>query len=247
MQILSRNELEQIANKKGIKKYKNMSKEGLLISLWKSEQSIVELCKSKSNGIGIEEIKRKFNMIRNKFSKEKIKEIRKKFHKKEKIDKYFGEEEKKNETKQEEREKKHYTKELKKVEEFLKKLEEDINRLEKHRYRDNGDLDYKGIRQIENLFNKIDEDYYKPIKTKGAFNNNYIEYESRGDKDKRSSIKGYLYKIMSYLKNMTNNLKATIRDSNDLSGEWKIQLAVRINFCFFFRPRKKSYNGLKKW
>ena len=33
MQILSRNELEQIANKGGIKKYKNMSKEGLLISL----------------------------------------------------------------------------------------------------------------------------------------------------------------------------------------------------------------------
>ena len=43
MQILSRNELEKTAKKRSIKKYKNMSKEGLLISLLKSEQSIAEL------------------------------------------------------------------------------------------------------------------------------------------------------------------------------------------------------------
>ena len=58
----------------------------------------------------------------------------------------------------------------------MKKLEKNINILEKHRYRDNDDLDYKGTRQIENLSNEINDDYYKPIKTKGAFNNNYIEY-----------------------------------------------------------------------
>ena len=72
-----------------------MSKEGLLISLSKSEQSIAELCKSKSNSIGIEEVKKKFNVLRNNFSKEEIKEIRKRFYKKEKIDKYFREQEKK--------------------------------------------------------------------------------------------------------------------------------------------------------
>ena len=48
------------------------------------------------------------------------------------------------------------------------------------------------IRNIENLFNenllnrvalnKIEKDYYKPIKTKSAFNNNYIEYETKGEK-----------------------------------------------------------------
>ena len=98
MQNLSRNELEQIANKRGIKKYKNMSKEVLLISLLKSQQSITELRKSKSNSIKIEEIK-KFNVLRNNFSREKIKEIRKKIHKEERIDKYFREqEEKKNKT-----------------------------------------------------------------------------------------------------------------------------------------------------
>ena len=50
------------------------------------------------------------------------------------------------------------------------------------------------MRDIENLFNenllnifalnKIDQDHNKPIKTKSAFNNNYIGYESKGDKDK---------------------------------------------------------------
>ena len=101
MQNLSRNELEQIANKRGIKKYKNMSKEVLLISLLKSQQSITELRKSKSNSIKIEEIK-KFNVLRNNFSREKIKEIRKKNYKKEKIDEWFT----KQETEQEERDKK---------------------------------------------------------------------------------------------------------------------------------------------
>ena len=41
------------------------------------------------------------------------------------------------------------------------------------------------MRDVKDLFNfSIDEDYCKPITTKGAFNNNYIQYESKGDKDK---------------------------------------------------------------
>ena len=40
MQNLSQNELEQIAKTRHIKNYKNMSKEELVISLLKSEQSI---------------------------------------------------------------------------------------------------------------------------------------------------------------------------------------------------------------
>ena len=72
-----------------------MSKEELSISLLKSEPSIAELHKSKSNNIGIEEIKKKFNVLRNNFSREKIKWIRKKLHKKEKIDEYFSKQEKK--------------------------------------------------------------------------------------------------------------------------------------------------------
>ena len=43
---------------------------------------------------------------------------------------------------------------------------------------------------------------------------------------------------MAYLKNMINNHKATIRDSNDLSKEWKIQLIMWINFVSSLDPRK---------
>ena len=62
----------------------NVSKEGLLISILKSGQSIDELRKSKSNSIGIEEIKNKFNILRNNLSKKEIKKIRKKIYRKEK-------------------------------------------------------------------------------------------------------------------------------------------------------------------
>ena len=37
------------------------------------------------------------------------------------------------------------------------------------------DRDYKGIRDMENLFVKVaEEGYYKTVKTKSAFNGNYI-------------------------------------------------------------------------
>ena len=48
---------------------------------------------------------------------------------------------------------------------------------------------------MRNLFNlSIDEDYYKPIRTTDVLNtmNNYIEYESKGDKDQILPIKEYL-------------------------------------------------------
>ena len=70
-----------------IKNYKNMSKEGLLIALLKLERSLV---KNKSNNAKIKETKKNFNELRNKFSKSKVKKIRK-----EKIEQYFNELEKK--------------------------------------------------------------------------------------------------------------------------------------------------------
>ena len=46
---------------------------------------------------------------------------------------------------------------------------------------------------------------------------------------------------MPYLEKMINNHQAPIRDSNgiikdELSGEWKIQLTMRINFVFSLHP-----------
>ena len=72
-----------------------MSKEGLLISLLKSEQSIAELRKSEDNNAEIKEIKEKFNVLRNRFSKEEIKKIRKNVHCREEINEYLKELEKK--------------------------------------------------------------------------------------------------------------------------------------------------------
>ena len=188
MNNLLQNKLKQIAKTRRIKNYKDMWKEDLLIALLKSNQSHAELRRNEDNNAKIKETKKIFNELRNNFSKEEIKKIRRKFYFTESIDEYLKELEQKDSlTKQEKQEKKRYTKKLQKAEEFFKKLKEDLNRLEKHQYNDNEDLDYKGIRQIENLFDKIDEDYYKPIKTNGAFNNSYMEYENRGDKDRRLS------------------------------------------------------------
>ena len=57
------------------------------------------------------------------------------------------------------------------------------------------------------------KDYYKPIKTNDAFNSNYIEYESKGDKNKTLSVKEYLNMIRSYLRDIINDHKT--------QGEWK--------------------------
>ena len=66
----------------------------------------------------------------------------------------------------------------------------------------------------------IREDYYKPIIVNSTSNNNYIQYESRGDKI--LTIKEYLSRIEQYLVDMINDYKN--------KGEWKIQLTAEINF-----------------
>ena len=55
-----------------------------------------------------------------------------------------------------------------------------------------------------------------------AFKWNYIEYESKRDKDKTVSIKEYLNRIRPYLVDIINNHKT--------QGKWEIQLTVAINF-----------------
>ena len=60
----------------------------------------------------------------------------------------------------------------------------------------------------------IDEDYYKPIITNGAFNYNYIKYESKGNKDKVLTPSEYLNMIRPYLSDIINDHKT--------QGEWRI-------------------------
>ena len=53
----------------------------------------------------------------------------------------------------------------------------------------------------------VDKNYYKPIRTNSAFNVNYIEYESKGDKDKTLSNIDYLKMIRPYFGDIINNYK----------------------------------------
>ena len=85
-------------------------------------------------------------------------------------------------------------------------MEERLFKLNK--YYNSDDTEYKGIRV--NLFNGVafnrstDEDYCKPIKTNSAFNGNYIDYQSKGDKNKNSSPRGYFDMIRPYLSDIIN-------------------------------------------
>ena len=97
----------------------------------------------------------------------------------------------------------------------IKGTQKSIYNLKK--YHDYDDTKYQG-----NLFSTVDEDYYKPIKTKSAFNNNYIEYESKAVKDDNLSPKEYLDIIRPYLRDMINDHKTR--------AEWKIQLAMQFSF-----------------
>ena len=75
----------------------------------------------------------------------------------------------------------------KKIYDHLAKLAKTLDKKEEYKYHDRDDLDYYGIRDIENLFDNNNDnfsDYYKPILIESSFKNNYKYYESRGDKDK---------------------------------------------------------------
>ena len=76
----------------------------------------------------------------------------------------------------------------KEIHDHLVELVNTLNKKETYQYHDHDDLDYYGIRDIENLFSNAD-DYYKPILVGSAFKNNYKYYESRGDKDKKTISK----------------------------------------------------------
>ena len=82
--------------------------------------------------------------------------------------------------------------------------------VKKSKYYDDDDK-YKGIKDLEHLFEGIKEDeddYYKPILLNSSFNDGYKEYESRGDKDKTLSVEQYLNKIIPYLRELINNCKS---------------------------------------
>ena len=78
--------------------------------------------------------------------------------------------------------------------------------------------------KTKNLRFEIVVGSYKPVKVVIAFNNDYIQYESIGDKDKNLSIKEYIDIIRPYLSDIINKHKT--------QGEWKIHLTIAIKLIF---------------
>ena len=66
------------------------------------------------------------------------------------------------------------------------------------------------------------DDYYKSILTRSSFENNYEEYEIRGDKNKNMLLHEYFNKIRPELVKLINSKKN--------NNEQKIQLTVPVNF-----------------
>ena len=200
----SRDELEQIT-KIRIKNYDERSKEELIIFLLKSKQSIAELINNNLYDNKISNIERILNRLRDILPKKYRKEIKDKLYEIEHQDNLSEAEKEEND-------------------EYLRKLVRILNDKEKHSPYDRDDLDYYGIRDIENLFDKVsEEDYYKPILVKSSFKGNYKYYESRGDKEKRLSVKQYLNKITSHLYDLINDHRIARR-------VWEIQIFTHVNF-----------------
>ena len=107
----------------------------------------------------------------------------------------------------------------KKTNRYLDELDKKILKLDI--YHDYDDCEYKGIRYIKDLFKlSIDKDHYKTILVKSGYNNNFVQYESKGDRI--LIIQEYLALIEKYIRKLINHHK--------IEGEWKIQLIAEINF-----------------
>ena len=63
------------------------------------------------------------------------------------------------------------------------------------------------LRDIENHFKYEEKHYHTPVTVNNFWSNNYIEYESDSDRNKRQSFEEYLNKVRPYLENIINNLK----------------------------------------
>ena len=57
------------------------------------------------------------------------------------------------------------------------------------------------IRDIRSFFEQEEEDYYKLLRVGSFFSDNYIDYESNGDRKNTLEIKEYLDEIKPHLKN----------------------------------------------
>ena len=151
--------------------YKSMSKDRLLSAL-KASESLTESEKNfddtkpkiKFSKPRIEKTRKEFNESRYKFSKSKTKEIRKNLYETENENNLFAPK-------------------IKEIERYLLALEE--NYFKPKKYYDYDNTEYKGIRNVQDLFDlSIDKDYYKPVILHDAFNNTIFNMKIKEMKTK---------------------------------------------------------------
>ena len=192
----SRDIIEFLAKKRNIKNYKRKSSNELLRAIKENKNNQQQKIKSK-NKKRIDFVREELKELSYKLSKSELKEI----------EKYLYNIEKRNQF------------ESKKTNTYLDELDKKILKLDKYYYHD--DFEYRGINNIHNLFKlSIDKDYYKPVLVKSDYNNNYIQYESKGGKI--LTLKEYLALKEQYLRKLINYYKN--------KGESKLQLTAAINF-----------------
>ena len=150
----------------------------------------------------IEIIREKIKELSHKFSKSELKEIKKHLYnienKKELLEskttkKYLDELDKK----------------ILKLDEYYEDDDDDHD--------DDDDFEFKGIENVQDFFKIL---IYKPTLVKSGYNNNYVQYESKGDNI--LTIEEYLASIEPYFRELINDYKN--------KDEWKIQLTAQINF-----------------
>ena len=164
----------------------------------KSNDSLYKIFKKQSeNKKRIDNIREDLKDLSHKLSKSELKNIKTNLYKKEKTKKISSN----------------------KTSKYLDELDKKILKLDE--YRDYDDYEYKGIKNIKDLFKaSINKDHYKPKLVNSGYNNNYVEYESRGGRI--LSIREYLTLIEIYLRELIDKYKN--------EGEWKVQLSAEINF-----------------
>ena len=75
------------------------------------------------------------------------------------------------------------------------------------------------IKNIEKILKIKRYDAYKPKKIHEAFDGNFIQYQSKGDRDKSISIARYLRIIRGYLKKMIDSKKKKWRMEDSIKYE----------------------------
>ena len=142
----------------------------------------------------IEIIREKLKELRHKLSKNELKEIKKHLYNIENKKELL---------------------ELETTKEYLDELDKRILKLDE--YYDDDNFEFRGIENVQDLFKIL---IYKSTLVKSGYNNNYIQYESKGDNI--LTVEEYLALIEPYLRELINYYKN--------KGEWKIQLTAQINF-----------------